>query len=85
MSDYLNTTLDWLELNGPSKKIEKWFFFITWKDIVDVGSDRYMGIIFFDGPNPGDPLNCLGELYRARSLALPDLACDANGNTVARQ
>ena len=84
MSDYLIAVLDWLDVNGPSYKIEKWFFFVTWKDIVDVGGDGYMGIIFFDGPNQGDPINCLGEVYRARSLGLPHVACDANGNTVTR-
>ena len=82
MSNYMNEVLDWLEVNASSKKIEKWFFYSTWIDIVDVGADGYMGIIFFDGPQKGSSLNCLGEVYRARSLGAPPLACDFGGNTV---
>ena len=82
MSDYLIAVLDWLEANAAANKIEKWFFFTTWKDIVNVGGDGYMGIIFFDGPNQGASLNCLGEIYRARSLGLPRLQCSAAGETI---
>ena len=66
MSNYFNEVLDWLEANAAAKKIERWFFFTTWKDIVNVGGDGYMGIIFFDGPGQGAFLNCLGETYRSR-------------------
>jgi hypothetical protein len=87
MSDYLIKTLDWLEANAASHKIEKWFFFTTYRDIKKVGPDGYMGIIFFDGPQVGASLNCLGELYRSRSLQYldnppPKVKCDAIGKTV---
>ncbi len=82
MSDYLNSVLDWLDTNAFSHKIERWFFYTTWADIVNVGADGYMGIIFFDGPQEGASLNCLGEVYRARSLGLPRVDCDADGNVV---
>ncbi len=82
MSDYLNAVLDWLEQNAASNQIEKWFFFTTWKDIVNVASDGYMGIVFFDGSNRGASLNCLGEIYRARSLGQSPLKCDVAGNNV---
>ena len=82
MSSYVNTVLDWLEENSDASRIERWFFYKTWRDIVDVGSDGYMGIIFFDGPSEGASLNCLGEVYRARSLGLERVRCDAQGNTV---
>ena len=82
MSDYINSVLDWLEANAISHKIERWFFFRTWVDIVNVGVDGYMGIIFFEGPDQGAGLNCLGEVYRARALGLPRLACDSLGNVV---
>ena len=85
MSNYLNEVIDWLEANAAAEKIDRWFFFSTWKDIVNVGSDGYMGIIFFDGPSQGSSLNCLGETYRARSLGLPKVKCDASGNTVAAE
>lgn len=52
MSEYLTAVLDWLEANGDSNKIEKWFFMITWADIVD-DPDDYIGIIFFDGGQSG--------------------------------
>ena len=68
--------------NATSHKIDRWFFFRSWVDTVNVGGDGYMGIYFFDGPSQGSPLNCLGEVYRARSLGLPKLECDANGSAV---
>ena len=87
MSDYLNSIMDWLRANAEENRIERWFFYRTWKDIMDVAADGYMGIILFDRPEQGQPLNCLGEAYRAQALQyLPDpppkLACDASGNTV---
>ena len=82
MSEYLVQVLDWLEINGAANKIEKWFFYRSWRDIVNVGSDGYMGIIFFDGPESGASLNCLGEVYRARALGEGRWKCDSAGNTV---
>lgn len=82
MSDYLLTVLDWLDANAASYKIARWFFFITWKDIVNVGTDGYMGPIFFDGPAQGASRNCLGNAYRARALDIARVKCDAAGNTV---
>ena len=82
MSDYLSSVLDWLEANAASKLIEKWFFFSSWKDIVNVGSDGYMGISFYDGPGVGANLTCLGDVYRARALSESPVQCDANGNTI---
>ena len=87
MSDYLTAVLGWLEVNAESNKIEKWFFFHTWTDIVDVIRGGYMGIIFFDGPDQGASLNCLGETYRSWSMQVPgtpppEVECDPDGNTV---
>ena len=82
MSDYLVAVLDWLEQNASANQIEKWFFFTTWADIVNVGSDGHMGIIFFDGAVEGSSLNCLGEIYRARALNEVRLECDQNGESV---
>ena len=82
MSDFLISVLDWLEANAVSKLIEKWFFFSSWKDIVNIGSDGYMGITFYDGPEVGASLNCLGDVYRARALGESRVQCDANGNTI---
>lgn len=82
MSDYLIAVLDWLEGNASDYNVDRWFFFITWKDIVEVGPDGYMGIVFFDGPEQGAGLTCLGSVYRARSLNDPRVRCDASGNAV---
>ncbi len=82
MSNYINTLMDWLEVNAERNGIERWFFFTTWQDIVDVRPDGYMGIIFFDGPDQGARLNCLGRLYRQRALGLPRWSCDAIGRTL---
>ena len=87
MSDYLLVVLDWLEANAALKKIEKWFFFITWKDIVGESGDGYMGITFFEDREFGASLNCLGYVYRSRALQYltlppPRLKCNASGNAV---
>ena len=82
MSEYLVQVLDWLKANASANKVERWFFYRSWRDIVNVGSDGYMGIIFFDGPQRGATLNCLGDTYRSRSLVSLRLKCDASGNTV---
>ena len=82
MSDYLNRVLDWLDANADEKKIERWFFFITHQDIIKVAPDGFMGIIFFDGPEQGAPLTCLGEAYRARSLGSQRMACTRDGEAI---
>tara|TARA_B100001123_G_scaffold179346_1_gene205496 strand:+ start:233 stop:1330 length:1098 start_codon:yes stop_codon:yes gene_type:complete len=88
MSDFMLTVLDWLETNATDYKIEKWFFFVSWRDIVSASTDGYMGIIFFDGPIQSSGLNCLGEAYRSRALqylAVPPvrLKCDESGLSLA--
>jgi hypothetical protein len=83
MSDYMTVLLDWLEDNSAAQNIERWFFFATWKDIVNLDPDGYMGIIFFDGNFQGASINCLGEVYRARSLGTGKVACNVDGDTVA--
>ena len=85
MSNYLHEVLDGFEANAIALNIEKWFFFKSWKNIIDVGNDGYMGIIFFDDEGSSASRNCLGDAYRARSLGLPRLGCDSAGNTVAVQ
>ena len=83
MSDYMIAVLDWLEVNAASNNVEKWFFFTSWTDIVNVDkASGYMGIIFFDDPGQGAPLNCLGLLYRARAQGEPRVKCDINGNSI---
>jgi hypothetical protein len=83
MSEYLVILLDWLDAEASTNKIEKWFFLSTWEEIVNLRpGNGYMGIIFFDGPNQGASLNCLGEIYRARSLGGNRLRCDAGGATI---
>ena len=89
MGNYMVQVLDWLETNGAANKIEKWFFFTPWKDIVNVGGDGYMGTILFSPPGGvGASLNCLGELYRSRALQYLEtppvkVTCDAAGGSVA--
>ena len=41
-----------------------------------------MGYVFFNESGQGTSRNCLGDLYRARSLGEDRVKCDANGNTV---
>jgi hypothetical protein len=70
MAEYLTTVLDWLDANSETYNIQKWFFFITWWDLVNISDeDPYMGITFFDGKSVGASLNCLGRIYRAHSMS----------------
>ena len=62
----LQAGVSWLETNGAANKIEKWFFFTPWKDIVNVGGDGYMGTILFPpqeawGPRSTASANCTGR------------------------
>ena len=83
MSDYLIAVLDWLDQNASSYEIEKWFPLTAWENIVNLRPGTgYMGIIFFDGPSSGASLNCLGEIYQARSLGKLRVKCDADGKAV---
>ena len=82
MSEYLTTVLDWLDANWITRNIERWFFFKTWKNIVNIDPDSYMGIIFFDDAARGASLTCLGDVYRARSQGGSAVVCDAAGATV---
>ena len=87
MADYLISVLDWLDDNRVSHKIERWFLFITWVDIVDPGPGAYMGITLFDDEPQGSALNCLGETYRAlakqhEAVPPPRVTCDTQGNTI---
>jgi hypothetical protein len=81
MADYMHDALDWFEANSASMKIEHWFWFVTWVDVYN-RNDGYLGITLFDSPGQDSNLNCLGELYRARSLDLSRRTCDRDGNVV---
>jgi PGF-pre-PGF domain-containing protein len=87
MSNYMIEVLDWLELNAETLGVERWFFYKTWRDIVNISSDGYMGISLFSDPDAGafPAPNCLGETYRTRSLGLVRLKCNAAGDTVSAE
>ena len=66
MSDYLNGVLDWLDANAAANNIEKWFFFTSFREIVTVGEDGYMGITFFDD-------KALGRITQLFGPGIPSL------------
>jgi len=70
MVDYVDDLSNWLVEWGPSYKIEKWFFYITYEDITGRSQFGYAGISFFDGPEVGANLTPLGELYRSYALGI---------------
>lgn len=71
MEGYITNLVDWLRGNGPTYKIEKWFFFRAYVDTAtQVASDGYGGIYFFEGAGDGAALNQLGNVYRDYSLGL---------------
>lgn len=83
MSNYIIEVLDWLDTNAETHGVEKWFFYKTYRDLVNIATDGYMGISLLDDPAIDTAPNCLGETYRSRSLQLAQkLKCDAEGNTV---
>ncbi len=84
LGSYIGSVFDWLDQNSASLIIDKWFFFVTWTDIVNIGTGGYMGPILFESPQIGSDLTCLGEIFRARSLQEAPVVCDLAGNTVAR-
>jgi hypothetical protein len=86
MSNYIIEVLDWLDANAETHGVEKWFFYKTYRDLINIATDGYMGISLLDDPTMGTGPNCLGETYRTRSLpATPNLKCDAVGNIVSAE
>lgn len=83
MSNYMIEVLDWLDVNAEGLGVEKWFLYKTYRDLINISNDGYMGISLLDDPAIGTAPNCLGETYRTRSLQLAQkLKCDAVGDTV---
>jgi len=71
MEGYLVNLIDWLRANGPGLKIEKWFFFRAYVDVVKQAKfDGYAGLYFFEGAEAGADLNRLGEIYREYAMGL---------------
>jgi PGF-pre-PGF domain-containing protein len=90
MSNYIIEVLDWLDANAETNRIDKWFFYKTWRDVMGESGDGFMGISLLSDSAIGTVPNCLGETYRTRSLAQtaspPTLQkCDAAGNTVSAE
>ena len=86
MSNFMIEVLDWLEVNAEEYKVEKWFFYKTWRDVFDDSSDGFMGTSLLSDSAINTEPNCLGATYRSRSLSeTPLLKCDAAGNTVSAE
>ena len=92
LSVFLNNFTGWLQANAGDYKISKWFLFKSWKNIAEPAGDAYAGIILFGPHGATTPpqagvtaLNCLGQVYRARSLGVAPVECDSNGNTIPGQ
>ena len=64
--DYLTTVYDWLEANAASLNVERWFQYITYRDIHTCNGDGYAGVSLFDGPDIGANLTEVGEFFRDR-------------------
>ena len=82
MGNYLVKVVDWLDANSTPYNIEKWFFFATYKNIIQVEQDGYMGITLFDAPEISTPINCLGATYKSRVLKTQKSNCDSSGNVI---
>ena len=82
MSDYLESTLSWLTDNSEPLNISRWFFYTTYKDIINPAPDGYMGITFFSGPEIGSHLNCLGAQYQSWSLDTAKTKCSPTGEII---
>lgn len=81
MADYLIKILDWLEENSEDYDISRWFFFVTYKNIINIEADGYMGITFFNSLQPNS-INCLGMIYKSYAMGTQKLTCDEQGNSI---
>lgn len=66
---YLGTVFDWLEINANAMKIDRWFQFITYANLLDPGPWAYSGISLFENPDRGAPLTAAGTYFRDRVVA----------------
>ncbi len=65
MAGYMDGILGWLQANGNSLNIDRWFFFKGYVDMQAPKIDGYAGTHFFSDSSVGATPNQLGQLYRA--------------------
>lgn len=82
MAGYLRNVVDWLEANSASKQIERWFYYVSYRQLGITHVDGFAGITFFKGPDVGDERNCIGDTYLALSLDQARRTCNSAGDTV---
>ncbi|NQU10512.1 hypothetical protein HQ590_06975, partial [bacterium] len=70
MVGYVDALSGWLDGQGSSLNIEKWFFFRSYHDITGRSENGYAGLSFFNGPDVGAGLTPAGELYRQYALGI---------------
>ena len=80
MSDYMAKILNWLDTSANDHNYTKWFFLRTWENVENPNDGEvYIGITFFDSQNVGATLNCLGIVYKSRSLRNGNYTCTEDG------
>jgi hypothetical protein len=68
--EYLGELYDWLESNADRLNIERWFQYISYRDIAKCSLDGYAGLTLFDGPEPGAKLTPVGRYFKRRSMGI---------------
>ena len=76
MAAFITDEIDWLKANSASKKIEHWFYYVSYRQLFVTHSDGFGGISFFNGPDIGASLSCSGQTYRSLSLNEPAVTCN---------
>lgn len=68
--EYLGELYDWLESNADRLNIERWFQYVSYRDIAHCSLDGYAGLTLFDGPEPGAKLTPVGRYFKRRSMGI---------------
>jgi len=82
MADYLIDIVDWLEANSADQLVDRWFYYVSYRELGVAYTDGFGGLRFFEAPGIGASLSCVGAAYKALSLNTPRKTCAANGDTI---
>ena len=64
VASYLQNVVNWFKSNGPTNKVERWFPFVTYAELVNPNIPGYAGISLFNSSGIGASLSKMGQIYK---------------------
>lgn len=70
VTDYLRAVYDCLDANAETQNVERWFQYISYRDIATCKTGGYAGVTLFDQASVGGNLTAAGRLFRDRAAGV---------------